>query len=57
MVNCAFLRCDFASETVRQGHGDAIYTKALSDYCDRHPGFVVIPVAPHSQAFNRAENT
>ena len=51
------LRCDFASEAVRQGHGDAIYTKALSEWCDRHPGFVVSPVAPHSQAFNRAENT
>ena len=51
------LRCDFASEVVRQGHGDSIYTAAIAAYCDAHPGFRVVPVAPHSQALNRAENT
>ena len=51
------LRCDFASEAVRQGHGDAIYTAELSAYCDATPGFRVIPVAPRSQALNRVENT
>jgi hypothetical protein len=51
------LRCDFASEIVRQGHGDDIYTQALSRYCDANPHFRVVPCPPHSQAFNRAENT
>ena len=51
------LRCDFASEAVRQGHGDAIYTAAMASYCDSHPGFRFVPVAPNSQALNRAENT
>ena len=51
------LRCDFASEAVKQGHGDDIYTAAMSAYCDANPGFRFIPVAPNSQALNRAENT
>ena len=31
------LRCDFASEAVRQGHGDDIYTAAMAAYCDANP--------------------
>jgi hypothetical protein len=53
----AVLRCDFASEAVRQGHGDDIYVQALAEYQDKNPGFRVVPVAPRSQALNRAENT
>ena len=51
------LRCDFASEAVKQGHGDDIYTAAMAAYCDANPGFRFVPVAPNSQALNRAENT
>ena len=40
------LRCDFATEAVRQSHGDDIYTKAMSDYMDRHPGFRLLPARP-----------
>jgi hypothetical protein len=50
------LRCDFGSEIVRQGHGDAIMTAEVRAFCDA-AGIIVVPVAPHSQALNRAENT
>ena len=53
----AVLRCDFASEAVRQGHGDDVYVQALQEYQAKHPGFRIVPVAPRSQALNRAENT
>jgi hypothetical protein len=33
--NLSVLRCDFASEIVRQGHGDDVNTRALSAYCDQ----------------------
>ena len=32
-----------------QGHGDAIYTAAMASYCDAHPGFRFVPVAPNSR--------
>ena len=51
------VRCDFASEAVRQGHGDAIMTTALAAWLTANPGTRLIPVPPHSQALNRAENT
>ena len=49
------LRGDFGSEMVRQGHGDDTTTRELQDFCAKHPGFRVVPVAPHSQAANLAE--
>ena len=51
------LRCDFASEIVRQNHGGDYYTQAKSRYCDAHPGFRVLPCPPHSPALNRSEGT
>ena len=51
------LRCDFGSEVARQGHGDDTLVTALRAYCRDHPGTRVVPVAPHSQAHNKAENT
>jgi len=51
------LRCDFGSEAVVQGRGDNIYVSAVAAFCASRPGFRVIPVAPHSQAFNKAEST
>ena len=51
------LRCDFATEAVKQGHGDDIYTAGIRAYCDANPRFRLMPVAPHSPALNRAEGT
>ena len=51
------LRCDFGSEAVVQGRGDNIYVSALAAFCATRPGFRVIPVAPYSQAHNKAEST
>ena len=50
------LSCDFGGEYAQQGHGDNIIVKALRAYCTAHPGFRVRPLAPHSQAYNKAEN-
>ena len=50
------LRCDFGSEMARQGHGDDLIVAALATWCAQRPGFRVIPVAPHAQAHNKAEN-
>ncbi len=33
------VRCDFASEAARQGHGDEVYTKAISDIATRTLAF------------------
>ena len=51
------LRCDFASEAVKQGHGDDIYTAGIREYSEANPTFRLMPVAPHSPALNRAEGT
>ena len=51
------LRCDFASEAVKQGHGDSILVAAFTQFCATRPGFRVIPIAPQSQAFNKVEST
>ena len=49
------LRCDFGSEYARQGRGDNILTRALSEFCDANPGIRVRPVAPRAQSSNRVE--
>jgi hypothetical protein len=51
------IRCDFAAEAVRQGHGDDIYTAGVKAFCAANPRVRVIPVAPHSPALNRGEGT
>ncbi len=51
------LRCDFGSEVARQSHGDDTLVAALQDWCRDNPGTRVVPVAPHSQAHNKAENS
>jgi hypothetical protein len=48
---------DFASEAVRQSHGDAIYTAAMTEYCDAHPGFRFVPAARNSQGRSTARRT
>ena len=40
------IRCDFASEAVRQGHGDAIATTELRAFLAANPGTRLIPVPP-----------
>ena len=49
------LRCDFGSEYARQGRGDNILTRALSEFRDASPGIRVRPVAPRAQSSNRVE--
>ncbi len=41
----------------QQGHGDNTLVLALQIYCRDHPGFRCVPVAPYSQAHNKAENS
>ena len=49
-------RMDFASEAAAQGRGDNILVAGLKEFLDERPGVRIIPLAPHTQAHNKAEN-